>query len=202
MTHCVCRDGTGECHACKGTGRSGYFLIKPPTSAKACWRCKSSGCCSECGGIGKKEQRKRVFQPYIYVQHSLQVPTSIMAAAYTGGTWRFLPIPAAVLLRTQEAQQGWVSWRVRQHYPKNDGKCLLFGHIVAYRWCRSPESSVRLDVRGRSLEAFQNLFNPQSGSLSVGNKIVTVGRDGDVRIRSGERGRDDARPLPRGLFSS
>ena len=78
---------------CKGSRRSGFFLRVPPPTAKTCWRCKASGLCPKCGGAGETEQPTHVFKPYIYVEHSLQVPTSIIAAAYTGATWRFLPIP-------------------------------------------------------------------------------------------------------------
>jgi hypothetical protein len=124
------------------------------------------------------------FHPYIYVEHSLRRPTSITGAAFTGAPWRFLKIPESVLRRNENAQSGWVSWRVRKHFRENNGECLLFGSITGYRWQRTRDRSVLLDTRGRIIGVKQESFAPPSGSITVGNKTVSVDPEGTWHINS------------------
>lgn len=183
MNPCIGCLGTGECQACKGSGRSGYFLVAPPKSAKLCSWCSGNGRCRHCGGDGQIAERVYRFQPYIYVETSLQRPTSITAAAFTGGTWRCIDIPSAVLRRTDEAQRGWVAWRVKSHYRENDGRCFLFGDIIGYLWRPSSDQRIPFDIRGNLVERWNQPFTPPMGSLTVKNKVVTTTIDGSLSIR-------------------
>ena len=145
---CVCAT-TGMCPPCKGSGKSGYFLNLPSNSAPACPHCHGSGRCRRCRGAGFVTEA--VFNPYIAIRTSRQRPTSISVAAITGATWRYIDIPRSLTKRKTEAQRGWVAWRVQTYFKSSLGKLLLFGDIVGYRWIRSPEVSIQLDVRGRLL---------------------------------------------------
>jgi hypothetical protein len=138
-------DGTGVCPTCKGTGKSEYFLVKPPSWAPKCWRCHGTASCEMCEGTGEVAD----YDPWITVLTSLTRPTSISVAAFTGATWRFLDIPKSVLKRTHEQQSGWVSWRVRTHCRFEQGRCLLFGAIIGYRWHFAPGQSTEFDIRGK-----------------------------------------------------
>jgi hypothetical protein len=177
---CLTCDATGRCLTCKGSGRSGYFLVDPGKSAKPCWRCHGSGKCEHCNGKGETEEA--VFRPYIYVEHSRRVPTSITAAAFTGARWRFIDISGHVLRRNIEAQRGWVAWRVRRHYRENNGECFLFGSIAGYRWQLNSAECMRFDTRGRVTGIEQQSPMPPSGSLTIGNKTISVSEDGALKI--------------------
>jgi hypothetical protein len=177
---CMKCNATGQCQTCKGSGRSGYFLVDPGKSAKRCWRCYGSCNCDLCQGKG--EVAEDVFRPYIYVEHSLRIPTSITTAAFTGATWRFIKIPERVLRRETEAQRGWVAWRVRRHFRENNGECFLFGAIVGYRWQRESLDGIRFDTRGKVIGMAQQSFMPSSGSLTVRNKTLSVSREGTLKI--------------------
>jgi hypothetical protein len=91
------------------------------------------------------------FKPYIYVNHSLRIPTSITAAAFSGAHWRFLSIPLPVLDRSIDSQLGWVTWRMRTHCKEHGGKLALFGNITGYRWHRTADESLVFDCRGKSV---------------------------------------------------
>jgi hypothetical protein len=124
------------------------------------------------------------FHPYIYVEHSLRRPTSITGAAFTGAPWRFIKLPKRVLDRPTDGQSGWVSWLVRTHFRENHGECFLFGRITGYRWQRTRDQSVLLDTRGRITGVKHESFAPPSGSITVGNKAVSVDPEGTWHINS------------------
>ena len=124
------------------------------------------------------------FHPYIYVEHSLRRPTSITGAAFTGAPWRFIKMPKRVLSRDVDGQSGWVSWRVRTHFRENNTECLLFGRITGYRWQQTRFGAVLLDIRGRIIGVKQESFAPPSGSITVGNKTVSVDPEGTWHINS------------------
>jgi hypothetical protein len=138
-------EATGICPTCKGSGHSGFFLLKPPPWAPKCWRCHGTASCGICEGSGQVAD----YDPSITVLTSLSRPTSISVAAFTGATWRFLVIPSTILDRAHDQQRGWVSWRVRTHYKLENGRCLLFGAITGYRWHLAAWQSIEFDVRGR-----------------------------------------------------
>jgi hypothetical protein len=96
----------GACTACKGSGRSGYFLRLPPRTAPPRRRCTGSGKCPRCRGKGAV----LAFEPYILVRTKSTRPTSISMAAFTG-LWRSIGIPYSILCRSFEAQRGWVAGR-------------------------------------------------------------------------------------------
>lgn len=187
MLHCGICTGTGECPTCKGSGFSGYFLISSPKYAKPCWRCDGTGCCKACGGAGETPEDVYRFDPYIYVLASLQIPTSIMAAAFSGAKWRHIDIPQTIRWRTHEAQQGWVTWRAKSHFRQEHGQCRLFGSITGYNWHWSTEDIILLDVRGHIVEHVRRSFTPPAGSLTVKNKDVAVTSDGTLTIRPRDR---------------
>lgn len=147
---CAKCNATGQCQTCKGSGRSGYFLIYPKISSNPCWQCMGSGRCNLCVGQGVLEIAP--FSPYIYVEHALRTPTSITAAAITGARWRFVEIPREVLKRNMEAQRGWIAWRIRQHFRESNGVCFLFGAIMGYRWQCDTTQCQRFDTRGNIIE--------------------------------------------------
>jgi hypothetical protein len=142
---CPMCHANGVCTACKGCGRSGYFLRVPPRTAPPCRRSVGSGKCPRCSGKGAV----LAFEPYIAVKTSSTRPTSISMAAFTGALWRFIDIPHKILWRSFEPQRGWVAWRIRKHRRENGGECALFGQIVGYVWVRSNESRIQFDVRGQ-----------------------------------------------------
>lgn len=151
MTNCVPCVGGGVCHACRGCGRSGYFLALPGPDAKPCPHCKGSGRCRVCQGSGQVVDWSRSFEPDIHVRTSEQIPRSISCAAITGAGWRYLPIPTEIQEQPHEAQQGWVSERVREHYRESGGECPLFGAITGYAWRYARDQSIHFDIRGRVL---------------------------------------------------
>lgn len=53
----------GVCTACKGCGRSGYFLRMRPRTGPPCRRCRGSEKCPHCSGRGAV----LAFEPYIVV---------------------------------------------------------------------------------------------------------------------------------------
>lgn len=181
---CVRCQGTGVCPTCKGSGHSGYFLISPTANSPLCWCCKGSGKCDGCGVAGKVLEEEAKFRPHIYVRHSQSVPQPVFAAVFTGAPWRFLKIPATVLLRRDQAQQGYVSWRCRSHYRETQGRCFLFGTITGFEWVKSEKESVILDIRGRVVGSKQEPSVPGTGSLRIGNKSVEVRDDGTLRIEA------------------
>jgi hypothetical protein len=93
-------------------------------------------------------------------------------------------MPKRVLSRDVDGQSGWVSWRVRTHFRENYGECLLFGRITGYRWQCTRDRSVLLDTRGRIIGAKHESFAPPSGSITVGNKAVSVDLEGTWHINS------------------
>lgn len=120
--------GIGTCQPCKGSGRSGFFLTLPGVGSKPCPWCKGSACCDRCQGSGKVV----AFAPYICAGHSLRVPASITAAAFTGARWTYIGIPDEALMPGKDAQLAWVAARVREHYRREKGKCPLLGGIIGY----------------------------------------------------------------------
>lgn len=95
-------EGRGKCPTCKGTGRSGYFLLKPQSWAPKCWRCDGTASCNRCKGSGEVAD----YTPWISVLTSLTRPTSISVAAFTGAAWRFIGIPnqsSSVRMTSREA---------------------------------------------------------------------------------------------------
>ncbi|HVJ06959.1 MAG TPA: hypothetical protein VM554_01105 [Acidisarcina sp.] len=140
----------------------------------------------------EKEQRKEEahdrlahehFEPYIYVNHSLNTPTSITAAAFSGARWRYLDIPQHVRERSEEAQLGWVSWRVRRHFKESRGKLLLFGDITGYEWVTYPDARVSLDIRGKCRITRFGVFRVGGPGLVYKNKSIEVRRDGSLNIQ-------------------
>ena len=183
MLQCSNCAGTGKCQTCKGSGFSGYFLIPCPKSAMPCRRCDGTGCCKACEGAGEIPEIEYRFVPFIYVLASLQIPTSIMAAAFSGASWRRIDIPRTIRQRAHEAQQGWVIWRLRSHFRHEKGRCPLFGSITGYNWHWSAEDSILFDVRGHIVEHVRRSFTPPAGSLTVKNKDVAVTSDGTLKFR-------------------
>jgi hypothetical protein len=148
-TKCYC---IGQYQPCKGSGR---WLFSRRPNESASWHVMNPArviCVT-----AAERSKKRSFSPYIYVEHSLRIPTSITAAAFTRAPWRFIVVPKAVLLRDTDAQRGWVSWRIRRHYGENGGKCSLFGSITEYRWQRNSVECIRLDTRGNVVEVINKL---------------------------------------------
>ena len=174
MMTCIPCEGKGVCKACKGCGRTGYFLVEPPTTARACHWCVGTGRCKECGGKGEVEESRYLFRPMIHVLTSLQTPTSITVAAFTGAPWRKIRIPDNVLLRSFAAQRGWISWRTKRHYKDSAGKCLLFGDILGYVWRHSPDETVRFDVRGNIVGEDAMPVDSTSGWVTFKGKKVDL----------------------------
>jgi hypothetical protein len=141
---CVVCEGAGTCRACKGSGKSGYFLAHPGPLGKSCPHCNGSGNCPHCDAFGEVEDP--VFRPYIYVEAERTRPTSIAMAAISGAPWRFIWIPRRILKRDHEQQRGWVSWCIRRHYRESNGECTLFGSILSYRWKFDPHNTLRFDT--------------------------------------------------------
>jgi hypothetical protein len=182
---CVRCNGSGVCATCKGSGRSGFFLLPPAASSPLCWCCKGLGKCDRCAGTARIAEPK--FRPRINVRHSQRVPQPIFAAVLTGAPWRFLEIPDAVLRRGEQAQQGYVAWRCRTHYRETQGRCFLFGSITGFEWVRSQRESIIFDIHGRVTAAKQKPSVPGTGSLTIGNKAVELRTDGTLRIDAATR---------------
>lgn len=172
---CKFCDGRGTCQPCRGCGRSGYFLVKPPNTAKTCPWCHGAGCCRNCGGTGETKSPEEAFEPTIHVLTSLQTPTSITVAAFTGAPWRTIRIPRSVLQRSFAAQRGWVSWRAKRHFKDNGGQCRLFGDILGYIWRYSLTESARFDVRGNVTGENGTSIGSSAGWLSFRGKKIKLG---------------------------
>ena len=151
MMNCAQCAGDGVCRPCRGCGRSGYFLALPGPDAKPCPHCKASGRCCGCHGSGRVIDWSCSFEPDVYVLASERMPSSISCAAATGAGWRYLQIPVEIQEQSQQAQQTWVSERVREHYRDSGGKCPLFGNTISYAWRYARGQSIHFDVRGRVL---------------------------------------------------
>lgn len=149
---CVRCTGDGVCRACKGSGRSGYFLRPPGPEAPSCPHCRGSAHCPLCRGSGQLIDWERSFRPKIRIETSLQVPTSISMAAITGLGSRSLDIPPEVLDLGYEEQRDWVGQRVRTHYKESGGRYPLFGEIVGYAWHYARGESLRFDTQGHFVE--------------------------------------------------
>jgi hypothetical protein len=139
-------EGTGVCPTCRGTGRSGYFLLQPPS-----WTPK---CCAAMEMQAAQFAKARV-RCLTTIPGSLSLlPCPDLRPSRwqrsRGPTWRFLSIPRLILMRSHDQQRGWVSWRVRTHYKLENGQCLLFGAITGYRWHFAPGQSTEFDIRGRT----------------------------------------------------
>lgn len=112
------------------------------------------------------------FVPYINVLHSERVPRPIFAAVFTGAPWRWLIFPCEVLRRSYEAQLGYVRWRCQHHFRATNGKCYLFGKIVAFEFVKAPDEIVVLDARGRVVGKTEQETPAGHGSLRIGNKTI------------------------------
>jgi len=167
---CVKCNGTGVCQPCKGSGRSGYFLIASKDSVAFCRRCKGTKKCGDCKGTGDISERK--FRPYIRVLHSERVPQPIFSAVLTGAPWRWLQIPDEVQHRSLQAQLSYVRWRCRTHFNETSGRCYLFGSITGFEWVKSESEVVVLDIHGRVSALKERASSSGTGTLSIGNKVL------------------------------
>ena len=169
---CVKCNGTGVCQPCKGSGRSGFFLVSPKNFAPLCRWCKGTKKCSDCKGTGDIPERK--FRPYIRVLHSERVPQPIFAAVLTRAPWRWLQIPDEVLRRNLQAQLSYVRWRCRTHFRDTAGRCYLFGSITGFEWVKSESEIIVLDIHGRVSAVAERASSSGTGTLSIGNKVLAV----------------------------
>lgn len=124
----------------------------------------------------EKEARRR-FRPYIFVETSLSRPTSITYALFCGFKMKFLHLSEEREHTLEEIRE-----TIRAHYDRNNGKCVLFGNIVGYRYVRSWEESIRLDIGGNVLEVDPGHFEtPFAGAeLRIGRKRLTTQQVGKV----------------------
>lgn len=124
--------------------------------------------------IGKPREcdKNGRFIGYINVLHSQTVPQPIFAAVLTAAPWRWLTIPGGVLLRSEEAQLGYVKWRCQFHFREVKGLCFLFGNITGFEWAKAPDEIVVLDTRGRVIGMAGQETPSGRGSLIIGNKTI------------------------------
>lgn len=163
---CATCNGTGICQPCRGSGRSGNSPFwRPENVFTLCSWCRGAKACRQCNGTGNISEPQ--FRPYIHVERSLLMPTSVTVAAFTGARWRFVTIPDHVLSGGEDEQLNWIAERVRAHFRENGGKLLLFGEITRYRWVKTPGVSVMLDTDGNVIEVRHDKFVAGGGSLRL-----------------------------------
>ncbi len=107
------------------------------------------------------EDRPPTFHPYVFIETTSKMPSSIAMAAATGGSTKYINLEktftADDLPRVQAI--------VREHYLKNEGNCALFGRVVRYRFVYLPTESILLDTEGSETERQTGRYWPQSTSI-------------------------------------
>jgi len=116
-----------------------------------------------------RPQAEKEMPEYIHVEHTRVFPDSVTVAAFSGATWRFIPIPDWVQRRRPKAVLRWISWRCRHHYQEKRGRLFLFGEICGYRIVY-PDYSILLDTSGKFREQRTGTFTPGRGSLAIRRK--------------------------------
>ena len=98
------------------------------------------------------------FHPYVFIQTTSYMASSIAMAAAAGGGMKFINLPetftAGDLQQVQEI--------VREHYKENEGNCILFGGIVGYLFAFTPSEGILLGVDGNVIGPRTGEFHPQS----------------------------------------
>jgi len=118
--------------------------------------------------IEAEKKARKDFRPYILVETSLTRPTFITAAALCGFSMRYIHFKENRPHTQQE-----IAETVKGHYERNKGKCMLFGDITGYRFVKTFDESLLMDIEGNVLENKPGYVEPLSGGLKINGKNVS-----------------------------
>jgi hypothetical protein len=98
------------------------------------------------------------FQPFVFVQTTSYMASSIAMAAAAGGGMKFINLPETFTADNLPQVQA----IVREHYRENEGNCILFGRVVAYLFVFTPTEGILLDSNGAEIGWRTGKYHPQS----------------------------------------
>jgi hypothetical protein len=98
------------------------------------------------------------FIPYVFIQTTEYMPTSIAMAAAAGGGMKYINLPETFA----PADLPKVQQIVQEHHKENEGNCILFGRVVAYLFVFTPTEGILLDVNGNEIGRQTGKYHPQS----------------------------------------
>jgi len=104
------------------------------------------------------EPRRPPFAPFIFVETTAVMPSSISMAAVAAASMKYVNLWDDA--NPEDLRH--VQKLVQDHYAKTEGNCILFGRITGYRFVYSPTDCIRLDTTGNEIERKQGRFWPQT----------------------------------------
>lgn len=111
------------------------------------------------------EIKEPPFKPYVFIETSEKMPSSIAMAGATGNGMKH------IILNPGEGL-GDVKRLVHEHYKKNDGNCILYGKITGFRYVVSPTESIVMDTDGNELRRENGRFWPKSISMGDPDRVT------------------------------
>jgi hypothetical protein len=124
--------------------------------------------------VRRQEQWDRKhFRAYVFVETRRGVlQSSFTVASLVAPALKLINLPEALATKPESEQLRIVSDLVRQHYGERHGELPLFGNIVGYRFVRTYDASIRLDVAGLVIERVAGHFVGPGGAIQIGRKTV------------------------------
>ncbi|HMO19194.1 MAG TPA: hypothetical protein PKA63_13885 [Oligoflexia bacterium] len=107
-----------------------------------------------------REERRRSFTPYIFIESSQSRPSSITIAGMMGVRMKFIKLDEnnfSENCSTDEMFQK-VKIIIREHMKKTKGKCLLFGEITGFLFVEKWDRYHSFDLEGELLGTVDKEF--------------------------------------------
>jgi hypothetical protein len=103
------------------------------------------------------------FSPYVFIDTSEKWPSSLSAAGWSANGMKYIKLDASSTAESlPDVQQ--IS---RNHFSRDQGKVILYGDIVGFRFVFSPTDSFLLDTDGNVVARQTGKFWPRSITMKV-----------------------------------
>jgi len=116
------------------------------------------------------------FRPYIYLETSLSIPSSITTVCFTGiARWKHIQMSDDLLGLPEDALLETVGPLICKHFLRNEGRCPFFGEITGYTVRLFQYVAVRFNTIGQVLERVVGPWREERVGLSIRGKRVPEG---------------------------